>query len=667
MYKIKSKSIIIIFTGIILYLFGCAVQNGPICIKQGKDCSKIKGLFREKWYHYYKRGLSYMECECYSAALSDFYEAMSKEYKDKRTARTYGLHFIDYFPHREAGIIHFFMGNYDAAKFELNLSITQEKTEKAYFYLDEIRKQELKQLNLPDSYPEIQSTAKNIVWTNQNKITIKGRVHDDQYVKNIYISNIKLQKDLSSKLVNFKEIINLNPGKNIILISAENLLENKSTKELIVYYDKFGPTIIIDKYNQQNGEITGELKDESGYIQLFINNKSIPIIENNNTFLFKINIKNLSDKNIKLSAKDKANNETIAFINIKQLSSLHLPLYANFSNQNIASDRSDGFISEKLPDIDLYGWHDNKIVYLENVWIKGAVSSRKKIELFSINDQSILEKVGHDNFFSHLVNLKKGKNYICFKAIDNYKNIQTKNICIERLVPEADQKKQQHVLGIYPFTIYQIGKLDINKKYNPELDMFYMNLFNKIKNKNRFRVKLLDSNNYKTTHPSYYTLIGNIYITSKGLEIVVKIVKTENEKVLFLLKTKKQKFIKTIDVYGENLNINEMAERLSQKIVNSFPLMTGIIKNIIENILIIENLQGFTLNDNQIIIYKEHKPLINPVTEDPLGLEKEVVGYGKVNEASENGCKALIISQIKPIKKKYKVILLWQTKYSNNI
>jgi len=40
-------------------------------------------------------------------AISDFQAAIRQREKDQRRARTCGMHFIDYFPHQELGIVYF--------------------------------------------------------------------------------------------------------------------------------------------------------------------------------------------------------------------------------------------------------------------------------------------------------------------------------------------------------------------------------------------------------------------------------------------------------------------------------------------------------------------------------------------------------------------------------
>ncbi len=91
----------------------------------GKQYGTVKGTFRDRWWNYYERGLSFAEGAFYIEAIDDFRKAASREIRDQRTARTYGMHFIDYFPHREMGIAHYLLGDLEAARKELALSLTQ--------------------------------------------------------------------------------------------------------------------------------------------------------------------------------------------------------------------------------------------------------------------------------------------------------------------------------------------------------------------------------------------------------------------------------------------------------------------------------------------------------------------------------------------------------------
>ena len=108
-------------------------------MRNGKEYGKVGGaFFRHRWWNHYERGLSFAEGEFYQEALADLKEAISQREKDQRMARTYGMHFIDYFPHRELGIVYYQIGNLEKAREELQLSLSQFPTSKARYYLDRL-------------------------------------------------------------------------------------------------------------------------------------------------------------------------------------------------------------------------------------------------------------------------------------------------------------------------------------------------------------------------------------------------------------------------------------------------------------------------------------------------------------------------------------------------
>ena len=126
----------------IVVTLGCVKEDMTEgCIKEGKRYGIVKGLFQGRWYHYYERGLSLAEGHCWGNAEKDLREALKqRDDGDRRWARTYGMHFIDYFPHRELGIVLFNQNRYADAIRELEVSLNATVTAKAEFYLDQGRK-----------------------------------------------------------------------------------------------------------------------------------------------------------------------------------------------------------------------------------------------------------------------------------------------------------------------------------------------------------------------------------------------------------------------------------------------------------------------------------------------------------------------------------------------
>lgn len=91
-----------------------------------------------KWYNYYETGLKEMERGNWARAIENFKEALKTQNRDIKTIKTYGMHFIEYFPHREIGICFYHLEQPDLAKNELIISIKQEYSARAQEYLSKL-------------------------------------------------------------------------------------------------------------------------------------------------------------------------------------------------------------------------------------------------------------------------------------------------------------------------------------------------------------------------------------------------------------------------------------------------------------------------------------------------------------------------------------------------
>ena len=114
-----------------------------------------------KWYNYYEDGLKEMERGSWAKAIENFKEAAKTQYKDTKRIKTYGMHFIEYFPHREIGICFYHLGKNDMAERELRLSLQQEYSARAQEYL-------LKVAGQPTPQPPVQPLVKPV---EEKKIT----------------------------------------------------------------------------------------------------------------------------------------------------------------------------------------------------------------------------------------------------------------------------------------------------------------------------------------------------------------------------------------------------------------------------------------------------------------------------------------------------------------
>ncbi len=94
---------------------------------------------QSKFYNYYSDGLEYVEKKDWLRAIQEFRSAISYEFEDAARKRTYGTHFIEYYPHREIGICHYFLGETGNAKKELDLSTAYVSSERANEFLAFLR------------------------------------------------------------------------------------------------------------------------------------------------------------------------------------------------------------------------------------------------------------------------------------------------------------------------------------------------------------------------------------------------------------------------------------------------------------------------------------------------------------------------------------------------
>lgn len=139
------------------FVVGCAVEQGSVRVKDGKRYGTVPGVWRAQWWNYYQRGASYLDGEYWREATADFQAALEQRRgrKDRRRARTYGVHYLDYFPHRDLGIAYYHLGQYTAAQRELETSLSTVDTAKAKFYLNKARKVLLEQSGQDTSPPRI--------------------------------------------------------------------------------------------------------------------------------------------------------------------------------------------------------------------------------------------------------------------------------------------------------------------------------------------------------------------------------------------------------------------------------------------------------------------------------------------------------------------------------
>lgn len=284
------------------------------------------GTFKGEWWHYYERGLEYAEKDSPEKAISDLKEAIDNRKDDKRRARTYGMHFIEYFPHRELGIIYFNMGDLTGAFKELEESLRNEESAKAIFYLNKTRQAMLqKQKDKTVAKPpviSVESPGPEAV-TKDLTVRLKGKVHGEGFVSSVSINKIPYRFDKALEEIKFERELAVDDGDNVITLVAKDLMGNVSEKTLKITVKREGPTIAIFDLlpEERNGtafvRIKGEVSDTSGISKVLIDGKEVAPVNRAKTFRLDVTIekKAAQEKSI-IGAFDVLGNETTAAVTL---------------------------------------------------------------------------------------------------------------------------------------------------------------------------------------------------------------------------------------------------------------------------------------------------------------------------------------------------------------
>jgi len=112
-----------------------------------------------EWFKLYENGKIAMDKQNYNFAIELFLKALSIKPTDVQRVRTYGMHFIEYFPNREVGICYYNLGDPVAARKYLQTSLSHEPSQRAQEYLSKIGQGEIpsqKPIRKPPELPVVQ-------------------------------------------------------------------------------------------------------------------------------------------------------------------------------------------------------------------------------------------------------------------------------------------------------------------------------------------------------------------------------------------------------------------------------------------------------------------------------------------------------------------------------
>lgn len=608
---------------------------------------KDSGTFRGKWYNYYNRGLAYSYTAQWDDAEKDLITAISKRSRDQRMARTYGMHFIDYFPHRELGITYLNMGEIEKAIKELEESISHEESAKAFYYLNRARKEELllKEEIIGPPFIAVYSPMDGAA-LNSFTTRVKGSISGEGYVSRITINNEPYRFDLARKTIVFEKEIVIEEDTDKIVIVSEDLLGNVSMKTLSLNVDRAGPTInIFDIYTEtENGRetvrITGEVNDSTGIRKLLLDDRNVAVNDSKD-YQFDISMERGSGSMfLVIKAFDILNNETTAEIDIEEELSAFCggdePVLLAFNGNALFS------LDDIPPVIRLKDSDDIPSVFVAKYYVEGEVADNQKVEEIRVNGLGIQTKQGRKIFFSKVVKLEEGNNEIDVEAYDSSGNRAESDFSVIRNIPDVLQVGSRMSISILPFDDQNQGSAIDQLAYEQLIGSFVdQKRFNVIE-RTKLEQVLLEQKltREKLTDTRFSIEVGRIMAADailstalveddKSVEFIARVINTETSEIM-----------EVKDVYSEDkssASIKQLMDGLASKIAGSFPLVEGIvIKNDKKHIFTDIGSETRVKRDMGAIVYRRGKEMRHPVTGKSLGWNTEKLGEGNIEEIHED-------------------------------
>ncbi len=232
-------------------LGGCAVERGKVYVVDDQRYCVVSGIWQNKWWQHYERGLSCAQGKFWDEAVASFQAALAagRGQKDRWRVNTYGVHVLeDYFPHRELGIAYFRLKQYVQAQRELETSYRMVKTSKAAFYLNETRRILLQQTQGDTASPRIiLDHPSDGLLTHHLRIDVRGRAEDDTSIKALSINRHPLFVELAEPRLPFTHDMVLHDGANAIDLVAVDLLGRKTHRRVTVHLDRYGPLVSLGR------------------------------------------------------------------------------------------------------------------------------------------------------------------------------------------------------------------------------------------------------------------------------------------------------------------------------------------------------------------------------------------------------------------------------------
>ncbi len=645
---------ILLFLTALLCLKGCQPFPGRGIEKDGKKYGVTRSIFKGKWWHYYERALSFAEGEFWKEAELDLLEAIRQRKDDQRRVRTFGLiNFIDYFPHRELGIIRYKQGQIEASIHELAISVSMVKTAKAEFYLDQARKSLIEKDNTDQHHPEIYiKSPEQSFLTNAFSVVIQGVAKDDTFVRYIRVGGKrgkKVRVDVSSQEISFREKVPVVPGENRIPILASDLTAKTFQTFVTVNVDRIGPVISINDpfehgtVSEKGLALNGYAFDNSGLAEMVINGEKFTLDGSQLHPIEKLVYLQPGQKELLVEVRDRAGNVTSA--RLAPSAGANKAQQPDLLAENITypamilSDReATGFLlaSGTWPRIELIGLKDRQITYHDKAVITGRVSADRGVDSLFVDGKEFFKAPRGKNctkaFFKDWIQLRKGENLISFRCIDISGKSGNKTIMIIRKIPKIREIESRLKVVVYEFRRNN-RKLNLSHEFETHLckNMGETRPFNSICLKKKSVDE--DKERKKGKEQGFdCVLFGSVNEdeNERSVEIVARLKDTDTDIM---------KELAVVDVYDQDVDIFKLKRLVSEmdmKLADELPVIEGMVINARDNWIDVDIGEDTRVKKNmKLIVYESGNG-------KPVDHDYEVLGQARIKEVKKEKSIALL-------------------------
>lgn len=635
----------VLMTVLIMAISGCTMLPEKGNLPPPGSTAENRG-FTETWWNYYKRALTYSERRSYPSAIRDLHQAIELNDFDQWCAATPDNEVIDYFPHRELGIILLRKKEYEKAIEQLEYSIESEESAKALFFLDMARSDKIIRYGLDRSPPQIflqSSTAEEI--TQAFAKQLKGLAEDDTFVSSISVNDHLIPLIPAPKKYIFTDVVPLQEGENTITASATDLSGKTGKTEIKVIGDHQGPVIEILSATvaEKMYSISGRVSDKGGLASLHINGHLWPITGTFGVYNFTFT---QQSGDMKINARDRAGNVTEILLNSDD--------FDNRSEAVSAAPDKQPEKSNNQPFIRIEGIPDELETYEDSIVFRVKISDTDGIHSLFINTLPVFMTSGKKIYFTFKKHLIPGPNELYFVAFDTRGNKTIRKVTVTRKVDNIFSPDVRMRIAILPFPIK--GNLKIQPQFISEALSGILHDRQRFRSAGRQESQLFKRGvgrpgvQVSANHPDVDAfLTGSIHISSGYAEITGQLLDPQNSGIMAFN-----------DVFGkveEAADIVPLLDELLSKFSSDFPVVQGQVTDTAGGKVTIDlGAKDGIRKHARFIVYRESAPIIHPVLKTVIQTDPDIIGLLQVTAVGDHSSQTRIIEGNADIRNFDKVI-----------